>query len=709
MKPTGPLPKIIFDISLLLCGISLFYVGEELFSYWLEKNQRFEQARINAKQEAIYATRKIEERLRELQGASNSIANAITKEKMTNEELLNRFKSTVENNPNFLNVGAAYKPFAYNEETRLYAPYYARRNGQLEFLKVEDAYDYTEPEHDWYNKPLLEGATWVEPFFARSVNSLVAGFYAPFKKIDPETKEEVVAGVVYSNYSLNNLKELMASLNLGQSGYGFLISKKGVLLVHPVERYVRSRKTIFNIASIQNNRKLKAVAEKAINGESGGIEFVDEITGQSSWLFLEPIALNGWSMGVVFIKDEVAIDNKTLRRKLIWLSLGVASFLFFLSVLIFRAYNGSVKSLWALSSTTSLLFAIEIACVWSLAILELNYKNNRNLLVSQASTDNFLIPQFRAVQELGQKPPLLVPTGVFIQSLDFTSANDVFMTGYIWQKYYDGIHDELSRGFIFPESITANDFDVTEAYRHKVKNYEVIGWYFEASLRQQFDFTKYPFDFKDVWIRMWHQDFNRVDLNRQVILVPDLEGYEVINPTSKPGLDENFVLEGWSLESSFFEYEFNSYTTNFGLENSIPKKNFPELYFTIILRRAFIGLFIARIIPLMVVSILLFTMLLLANKDRGMEVVGACGGFVFIVILDQIAVRGEIVANGIIYFEYFYFVIYLFIFLVAMNAIMLTFDTKFPLMEYKNNLIPKLLYWPIVLSLLLLVTLSVFY
>ncbi len=488
-----------------------------------------------------------------------------------------------------------------------------------------------------------------------------------------------------------------------------MISQKGALLVHPVERNIRSRKTIFDLANDRNNPQLETVAEKAIKGESVGIEFVDEITGQSSWLFLEPIALNGWSMGVVFIKDEIAIDNKTLRRKLIWLSLGVVSFLFFLSILIFRTYNGSVKSLWALSSTTSLLFVIEIACVWSLAILERNYKNDRNLLVSEASIDNFLISQNRLAQEVGQKPPLLVPTGLFIQSLDFTSANDVFITGYIWQKYYDGIHDELSRGFILPESITANDFDVTEAYRHQGKNYEVIGWYFEASLRQQFDFSKYPFDFKDVWIRIWHQDFNRLDLNRQVILVPDIESYEVVNPTAKPGLDEDFVLEGWFLESSFFEYQFNSYTTNFGLEESIIKKNFPELYFTVILRRAFIGLFIARIIPLMVVSILLFAMLLLANKDRGMEVVGACGGFVFIVILDQIAVRGEIVANGIIYFEYFYFVIYLFIFLVAVNAIMLTFNAKILFIQYKNNLIPKLLFWPKLLYLLLVLTIFVFY
>ncbi len=164
MKPKGPLPKIILDISVLLCGISLFFVGSELFSYWLERNQRFEKARINARQEAVYATRKIEERLRELQGTSNTIADALTEEEIGNEELLKRVKKLAENHPDFLNVGVAYKPFAYNQKTELYAPYYGRINGQLGFFKVEDAYDYTQPEYDWYNQPLAVGATWVEPF-----------------------------------------------------------------------------------------------------------------------------------------------------------------------------------------------------------------------------------------------------------------------------------------------------------------------------------------------------------------------------------------------------------------------------------------------------------------------------------------------------------------------------------------------------------------
>lgn len=174
----------------------------------------------------------------------------------------------------------------------------------------------------------------------------------------------------------------------------------------------------------------------------------------------------------------------------------------------------------------------------------------------------------------------------------------------------------LSRGFIFPDVVSANDWEVKEAYRYKVGNTEVIGWYFESTFRQDFDFNKYPVDDKDIQIRLWHQDFNRPDLNRLVILVPDLESYNVMNPTTKPGVYKNIALNGWTLPQSFFEYQFKSYDTNFGFTTNGTKRNFPELTFNLILKRNFLSLFISTTGPLIIVVTLLFAMLLIANREN---------------------------------------------------------------------------------------------
>ena len=271
----------------------------------------------------------------------------------------------------------------------------------------------------------------------------------------------------------------------------------------------------------------------------------------------------------------------------------------------------------------------------------------------------------------------------------------------IWQKYQKELHKGISQGFILPEAI---DPKVTEYYRYREGNGEVIGWYFEAKLRQEFDYSKYPFDHKEVWLRLWHQDFYK-----NVILMPDFQSYEFINPAYDPGLEEDLVLPSWKIEGSFFEYHLNSYNTNFGIKNYMGQKDYPELYFTITLQRDFINIFINNLMVPIVVALLLFLVhLLILDESDTLAIVSACSAFLFIVILDQINLRSKILAGGILYIEYFYFILYLSIIAVAINAILFTQKTNIRWLQYQESLIPKLLYWPGMLTLLLIFTLVVF-
>lgn len=66
-----------------------------------------------------------------------------------------------------------------------------------------------------------------------------------------------------------------------------------------------------------------------------------------------------------------------------------------------------------------------------------------------------------------------------------------------------------------------------------------------------FNFDYYPFDDKDLKIRILHQDFNNGNLSRRVILAPSLSSYSVINPRTTPGVDREMVLGEWYLRDSF--------------------------------------------------------------------------------------------------------------------------------------------------------------
>ncbi len=701
-------PQIIaFYTSLIMGGISLTFAILGSLLYTLEQKERFDNAKQQAQRETARVALEIDRRLYFAQKSAISVANDLTSGKLSDGELLERLKSEIEENTDFLDVGVAYKPFAYRSDVKLYAPYYTRIDNTIELNETQ--FNYTKPKYAWYSNTLNKGANWGEPYFwsDTSLNSdPVVGFFTPF--YNPNTQDKSPRGIIYSEYSLTKILEVVQSLNLGRTGYGFIISETGTYLYHPNEEYFKAQANVFDITYQQQDEKLRELIVKALKGIPVEANLTDTVTGQNSWLFLRKTNLNGWVVGIVFIQDEIIPDSAVTRRKLIALSIAYLWSAVFFSILLFQAYRGGVKRVSFVSFIISLLFVVNIGFVWSLVLRARTYTATRNLLLSDTGVRQLLAPQIQLSKELNQEPPLIVPTGVFIQSFDFTSPKDAFVTGYIWQAYEDGVHDELSRGFVLPDAIEDGDYEVREDYRHKIDGVEVIGWYFAYTFRMNFNFGYYPFDDKDLKIRILHQDFNNGDLNRRVILAPSFNSYAVINPRTTPGVDQEIVLGEWYLRDSFFEYIFKTYNTNFGVIDTVPKTNFPELQFTVILQRSFLGLFISKLGPMIVVLTLLFAVLLVSNREQTMEVLGACAGFVFIVILDQVTVREQIITKGIVYLEYFYFVVYLYIFLVAVNFILWTLNPNLPSIKYKDNFIFKALYWPTMLKVLLLTTIFVF-
>lgn len=711
--------RLVFLSSLVLCASSLVLVIALVLSHRADQSQRVAGARELAAQQARLAAGQIEEEAARLSQISSSLADDLSSGQLPKDQLTDRLASIINQNPDLFGVGVAYVPYQYDPSVRLYAPYY-RFNPELdqhELVQVEDFYDYTLPDGTngvrthWYHEAIDQDAPWSEPLFGTASNEYIADYIVPFYEPDSTGQTHKIAGVVYTTYSLQGIKSLLTSLELGHTGYAFLLSAKGRYITYPDEAYVLGQETIFSVAEQHNDQALREIGQRAINGEHGVVDYRNTTTGQSSWVFIEPIPSTRWSLGAVFIKDEIPISSETTRHQLIWIAIGAACFLFFLSVLALRAYRGSSHSLWAISIIFSALSVGVMVFVWSLSAGPKADENNDSVMVfDNAEILKFLAPSEDRMREFNRTEPVHIPTGVFIQSVEFTSANNVVVSGYIWQRYPEGTPDWVSRGFVFPEAIETPE--ISEAYRSE--NGEVIGWNFRTILRQAFDYSKYPFDREDVWLRLWHQDFNR-----DVILVPDLAAYNEINPTSKPGLEiQDFVLEGWNANSSFFSYRLNAYNTNFGLDRRILQEGIPELYFNVNLSRNFTNPFVSNLLPVVVVMFLLYAVLMIASReDDKTELFGFstsnvltfCAALFFVVILGHIDLRSHLNSSEIIYLEYFFFVMYLAILAVSVNSILFVSHASVSLVQYKDNLIPELLYWPAITGLLLGVTLWVFY
>lgn len=310
-----------------------------------------------------------------------------------------------------------------------------------------------------------------------------------------------------------------------------------------------------------------------------------------------------------------------------------------------------------------------------------------------------------------------IPTGFFIQSMAFRGAADVNVNGYVWQKY--PINFPYKKGVMFPEEVSSGSTRIKEHYTDKVMHngvmHELVGWYFDVTLRQTFDYSRYPLDYLTVWLRVWSVDFGNDD---KMVLVPDFVSY-IDTDQKKFGLDQDIVSGEWLIDESFFSYRDVPYDTRFGYDVTGDKMTEPdvysEFYFNLGVQRKFMNAFIVNLVPLFVVGLLLFFAIMTISRDKEVSArlgfstsgfLGTCSALFFVVMLAHIQVRNAFAGAPLVYIEYFYLMMYLTILVSAINSYIFSINdlNGMKLLHWRDNLLPKILFWPVLLWCLVLVS-----
>jgi hypothetical protein len=364
------------------------------------------------------------------------------------------------------------------------------------------------------------------------------------------------------------------------------------------------------------------------------------------------------------------------------------------------------RNLWTLSIVFSILCALAVLAIWIVLTLAPFPQGSGEPVLSQGDLDHYLATQ---PSPTSAQPRILIPTGVFIQSIEFTAAFDPVVSGYVWQVYGPGVPADVARGVILPDG---SDVQLTESYRVIQGDEQVVGWSFRATLRQQFVYDQYPFDRHYLWVRI-----DPADLTHNVVLTPDFASYTTMRPEALPGVQPTFIIENWDVRQTFFSYHTHAYNTNLGIQNSTRQTNYPELYYNVGLSRQEITAFITYVIPPVVASIMLFGILILTTRRREQRetagwsttsVLAYTAALFFVIIISHVNLRQQVSASGIIYLGYFYFLTYLAILFVSINAVVFILAGERWLIQRDDNLISKLLYWPLLTFALLLITIAVF-
>ncbi|MGW0916815.1 hypothetical protein ACWD1Z_34620 [Streptomyces sp. NPDC002784] len=361
-----------------------------------------------------------------------------------------------------------------------------------------------------------------------------------------------------------------------------------------------------------------------------------------------------------------------------------------------------VHRLWLASAWTATVLLTGTVLIWYAVMTDTSHTLARGTQVtSMHDTDAYLTRHTPAPAH-----HVRVPTGVFIQALRFTGPYDVEVSGYIWQRYADSVPAGIERGVVLPEA--DDSYEPRKVYDVHRDGEHVIGWYFNVQVRQVFDYRTYPLDEQDVWLRLWHPDFES-----RVQLVPDLAAYPPWRAPAAYGLDANFVPGNWAVKTTSFSYDTPRYSVNFGQGRQYRQQTHPELYFNMHMAREFAAPLFGRIIPLAFIAVLVFASLFVTTKNTrrfplagfdGLTVVEFAAAMLLVLTVDHNTARNETGSHGITYIDYVYFCLYFMTIAVVWNALLLSRGPHLALIQWRDNLAPKLLYWPVLAFLLCSIT-----
>jgi len=165
-----------------------------------------------------------------------------------------------------------------------------------------------------------------------------------------------------------------------------------------------------------------------------------------------------------------------------------------------------------------------------------------------------------------------------------------------------------------------------------------------------------------------------------------------------------------------------------------------ELVYNVEMNRNFIGPFISKMLPLVIVSLLLYVALMITTK-MPLQILAIAGrtismgagapdedgkmtysgsptygliaiatvmsytvGLFFAIILAHARLRGDFPDAGVLYLEWYYFAAYLAVLGVTINAILYAAHIGGPLIHFRENIIPRVSYWPVNGAFLFIVT-----
>ena len=194
----------------------------------------------------------------------------------------------------------------------------------------------------WYVEAKTKGkGIWCEPFISNYVDKPVAVYAMPFYETLPDGRKKF-KGVVCLDILLSFLREAVASIQIENSGYAFILSAENKIVAHPRDDWI-FKETLYSLAKGRDANL--SDFEKAVRELHSGILLGKTFKGESACIYFSHMKVDGWVFGIVWPADEFFEKRRKMTSILGLLSLVGYALMFGLVLVISSRVSRPLKEL----------------------------------------------------------------------------------------------------------------------------------------------------------------------------------------------------------------------------------------------------------------------------------------------------------------------------------------------------------------------------
>lgn len=260
---------------------------------------------------------------------AKTLAQSLERFSTLNRTEMNRaLKNILEQNPDILGAYVGYEPNAYDgrdanfrgrpghDNTGRFVPYWNRLTGTI---KLDPLVDYE--TSNYYTVPRKTKKPFItEPYLYQGAMLL--------SYVVPIIKNNKFVGIAGIDVSLSKLNALVKKIRAFKTGYGVLISKKGLFISASKTEWI-GKKTLKQLGTETNNPGLIKIADDILNGRSGRVSMTDPATGREIVSFYESIPLTKWGFVIAAPVDEMLAAVSKIQLILIIIGVVIISVISF--------------------------------------------------------------------------------------------------------------------------------------------------------------------------------------------------------------------------------------------------------------------------------------------------------------------------------------------------------------------------------------------